>query len=619
MPKVNFYFAWVDATEVDFDPMTMAREDEDVFSFTLSGTEGDFASLEAVIKNPRVGFLAPGRKVWAWLSKSVDDAEAEPMFFGRLLGIPTNVFDTLVTINLTARPSDFAEQKAELAESLKVAPYWDDIFIKPESWDDPDVVLEGYTKMWHIDPVSHVVSVSDILVPEDGVIEFAENAFFYDSMSITLNEVPLRSIQIDAAIPWTQSGQGVLDVSYLLSYVFTIGNESRAISSFTFKGLLSSWPQAGARMGSGWVVRNGSLVDVSYTSKPAVNIPYYYDTSDIPALPQGSIMYPERIQPGSKYWGGVDGAGFDTTVSVVFAAIGWGIPNMVLDWSASREFVETVSITLRTSQQALATLADDEEVSVIKLTANKVTDLDENDNIPLGSSLKRSFVDTDRGKQAIEHLICVARANLVARSRSVLTQFQTDMLSGLPVTLRHGVKINDPRIPGGEAVGKVIAFSHQLDGSSGTAISVITFASTVGYGGSYEAADGDPIYVDDDYVEPDYQEYENEVILTTTEDVTYTPPPIAYFDDGIDFERGLTIKNAVRSCYAENKAEQQRAAIESQTGADTAGIQSILQNIPTRVHLQMIALEGGPFVTTKVIEVSDLIIPKQIDLEAPSA
>lgn len=619
MPDVKFYFAWIDQGEA-FDPDVHNREDEDVFSFNFSQREGDFASLELVIKNPRIGFLNPGRKVWAWFSASVDGAPAEPWMLGRLLGIPANVFDTLVTISLTARPIDFAEQKAALAETLKVAPFWDDIFISPDRWDDPDTVLEARTQLWHIDPVTHIVTVSDIIVPEDGVVEFGATGFFYESMSMTLNQIPARNIQITANIPWTQDAAGVVDVSrkFWENWPGSIGDGLRMISSFTFKGLLGSWPQQGARIGSGWTVRSGELKDVSYTSAREVNIPYYYDTSNIPALPQGSIMYPQRVTQG-KTWGGVDGAGFDISVQTVFAPIGWGVPRMLAEYKASRKFVETLVINLKTSQQALVTLPGDDEAILLKLNANEVTNLDENNAMPLGNTLKRSFVDTERGRAAVEHVIALGRANLAARSRSVVTAFVTDMLSGKAVNLRKGIKINDPRIPGGNAVGKCTAYSFTLDGNEGEPLATLTLASCVGYGGSYTGELGDPIYCEADYVGSDYQEYENVVVLLGTEDVTYTAPPIAYFDDGIDFERGISADIAVKYVFVDNGPVAQRAAIESNPGVDTADVQAILQAIPTRVHLKMLPMEGGPFTATKEITVSELIIPKQIDLEAPSA
>jgi hypothetical protein len=63
-----FYFAWVAASETSFDPNVHNREDEDVFGFTVEHSEGDFAGLEIEIRNPRVGLLAPARKVHAFLA-----------------------------------------------------------------------------------------------------------------------------------------------------------------------------------------------------------------------------------------------------------------------------------------------------------------------------------------------------------------------------------------------------------------------------------------------------------------------------------------------------------------------------------------------------------------------
>jgi hypothetical protein len=65
---MSFNFAWVDASETTFDPSVHNREDEDVFGFTVEHSEGDFAGLEIEIRNPRVGLLAPARKVHAFLS-----------------------------------------------------------------------------------------------------------------------------------------------------------------------------------------------------------------------------------------------------------------------------------------------------------------------------------------------------------------------------------------------------------------------------------------------------------------------------------------------------------------------------------------------------------------------
>jgi pantothenate kinase len=51
---------------------------------------------------------------------------------------------------------------------------------------------------------------------------------------------------------------------------------------------------------------------------------------------------------------------------------------------------------------------------------------------------------------------------------------------------------------------------------------------------------------------------------------------------------------------------------------DQSAISSVLQTIPTKITAQLVPMEGGPYKQEVVISVSDLIVPKQIDLEAPS-
>lgn len=619
MAGEKIFFAWVDPTETEFDPVTMQRNDDDVFSITFAQDEGDFGSLVVQIKNPRIGLLTPGRKVWAWLS-FFDGSDLFPMFFGRLLGIPSNVFDTLVTVTLTARPADFAARKEALAATMRTRPEWDDLFLSPDNWDDPDTVLEGRSVLWHIDPVTHQVTTSDVIVGEEGVVEFGDNEIWYDSLGMTLDQVPLRSITMQATLPWTQSDAGAIDISRRISQAFpeTIGGGGAIIGSYTFEGLSSSWPQAGASMGSGWTVLTGSLDDISFLYARSVFVPVFFDQSKIPPLPEGSIQYPPRYT--GKSWGGVDGAGFDINITQVYVPIGYGIPKMVVQYTAARDFAEIVTFTLNTAQQSVVTLPGEDETKVIKITANKVSDLGYDGTLPIVDVRRRSFLHTARGEEALQHLVCIARANLAIRSRVVKTTFSVPFKMAVQrgISLRKGGLIHDQRIPGGQAAGKIVSYSYSLDGGTGTPSCAVTIASAVGYGGALESAPGEPTMFEEGYITDDYQEFTNKITLLPTSDVTYTVPPFVEFDDKLDFIRGLNPQNAVKTAFVENGRNVQKAAVMGANGADQSAISAIMQNIPTRVHLRMVPMEGGPFIGNVNITVSDFIVPKQIDLEAAS-
>ena len=155
MPAGLPYFAWIDAGETVFAPEHQ-RWDEQVFSFTLQQDEGDPASLTAVVRRPRnvdgdpIGLLGPGRKIWCWFA--LDCGPGLVKFRGRLVGVPTSIFEELVTLEFVARPIDLVAQKEALAASLRVLPHYDEVVIDEARRNDPEVVLEGYTKIWHYDP-----------------------------------------------------------------------------------------------------------------------------------------------------------------------------------------------------------------------------------------------------------------------------------------------------------------------------------------------------------------------------------------------------------------------------------------------------------------------------------
>lgn len=612
----TIYFAWVDEGET-YDSGVHSRKDENVFSFTFEHSEGDFASLSAVIKNPRIGLLNPGRKVWCILSYRHVDEDGNitntPIFRGRLIGIPTNVFDTLVTLNFIARPADYSDQKVALADTLKVAPYWDPIFIAPSSWTDPDAVLEAYSALWHIDPVTLVLSLSDILVGEDGVDEIAEAEHFYDNMSVTLNQTPLRAIQVVATIPWTQSAIGNLDLTATIKGLFG----GQLATSYTMEGLIDDWPKPGSRFGSGWEVVSGSMTDVTYTI-PQIDIEDIFSwQGTVPQIPIGSVVFPLKVT-GESHWG--ETAGFNFQFELVIAQLGYGVPELTVTYTAGRDFAEVVTFTMLTDQQSIVTLPGEDEAMVLTVNANKVSDPTEDASIPIVDVRRRGFVHTTRGLLAIEHLLLLARAHLIARSRAVEIAVQCDFRTALArLSLRKNLLVHDHRLPGGEAVGKTINVVLKVDGDSGEAGGVLTIASCVGKGGAYEADPGTPSYVDNTL--DGVQEYSNQIKLATTADIAWTVPAPETFDDGIDFIRGLNAGNVIKLATLTNSAEEQEPAIlDAGDGANTdqAKISTLLQEMPTQITVQLAPMEGGPFQREVVVSVSDLIVPMQINLEAPS-
>jgi len=236
---VDFFFAWVDATDTVFDPDAFARHDENIFSQDMEHAEGQIPKLTAQVRNPRIGFIAPGRLYWAWFSYSLDGGPVLPYFFGRLVGIPTDILSEVVEMKFVARPTDYIRQKQLVAETLKVLPGYDPIFVDVTSRDDPDAILEGWSSLYHVDRITGEVSASDILLGDE-TVSFRTQDVFYDSVKMKLLQSPLRAVNVKAEVTWSQQTRGHFPVG---QWSFpTLGNDA----------FVGEWPRSGVAIGGGY-------------------------------------------------------------------------------------------------------------------------------------------------------------------------------------------------------------------------------------------------------------------------------------------------------------------------------------------------------------------------------
>lgn len=634
MPIGYFYLAWVDEGTA-FDDAVHNVMDEFVFDIKGTQAEGEFLQIDCEIKNPRIGLLNAGRKQWAWLSYHASNDVITPLLYGRVIGIPSNFFAEACTISFLAKPVDHLAQKTALAETLKVEPFWDPIFLTKEAAEDPDTVLESRAAHWHIDPITHEVTISSVFNGEDGTIELTADDYFDDSMSITLEQIPATTIVINASVDWDQSfvvpGIDVMPAFYNLFRSDTDGSNTifsdTLIKSFTMKGLISGWPKDGANIGGGWIVQQGVLENVGFTMAPATELPHWLTANpedpfhDLPLpapLPVGSIFFAPKIS--GKFWSG-ETAGFNTNYEQVFLPLGYGKPTLRISCDQLREYRELLTITLRTSVQSIVTEPGEEDRIVMEINGNKVSDLI-GDEVPIGDTRRRKFFATERGIKGIKYLLCVARAQMAIKARSVHIEVDVPFETGLEATLRKNLLIHNPRLPGGQAVGKIINKAYSVNGDNGQAIATLTMACLIGKGEvGYTASVGTPTYGSTDYMGPDYQQFNSVVSLIdpTVNELAFTVDEYVPQDDGLD-PMFLKLRDIVVDASIQNQSADQRAQI---TGAgiigtivDNAQVSEILQDFYTQFSVELKNAKAGPFESFVTITVEDLVLPRQINLEA---
>lgn len=699
MARGQNYFAWVDAGTPWSE--ALLRFDESVFSFSVSQEEGGAASLIVQVRNPRVGPLnvGSGRKLWAWFAH--DCGGMLHKTFGRLVGIPQSMVGDLVTFEFAARPSNYETLKAALAESLKVLPYYDRAFIDPNrEEDDVDAVLEAYTKIWHVDRETHDVTVSDEISGEDGTIILNPGDMLFDGLVMRIPTSPIARVNVNATFNWTQtsSGGGIDLARYITDnwpHLSGVGGFPYIISSYTFGA--NSWPKAGTTIGDGWVVTFSSttpLADLTLRhhseagkliSNPAsqaftpesemgfgsgtkvemeTSLSFDYIGGgldpDRPS-PAGSIRYPKIITQDSvqvKFAeipeGGLGATGteqvqrnrnYSDTITVV--PLLETFVQMHIGFQAGRPFQERVRFTVIADVQPVLTEPED-DMAVILPDLNSV-DLskelsDASDGeVPIGDARSRSYIALERGQESLRYLLALARATLLKRARCVEITV-APLPDFMPhVTLRKNLFVVDDRIPGGEALGKITAYSLALDGETGRLECSVKMQCCVGRGGSHTFTAGEPLYVDSDYVDDDYQEFsDQQLALDAAQDVGFTVPLFAADDDGLNFFSDIDIEDIIeeelvvlfdpatqalhlggQNPYSTinlpppssipgvgSPSERNQQAVNERNQS----LQNTLEQIQTQIRFKLKPMSEA-FDTDYDVAVTNLLLPKHIDLE----
>ncbi|MEK9752503.1 MAG: hypothetical protein VW338_04730 [Rhodospirillaceae bacterium] len=584
----GFYFAWCDEGE-PFSESAHAVDDLGVIAFEILHNEGDFAALTVEVKNPGTGLLAAGRQQWLWAASIEESPGVVPIFHGRLVAVPEDSQDEVVRLTFTAKPATWSADRAALAETLKVAPYWDAVFVEESKRTGADAVLDARPAHWHVDRVSHAVTISDILAGEAGVIDLGGD-YFLDSLRIGFGQVPGRRARVEASVYWDQRGQGEVNLTAALYKASrAAGGPAYGVSTYTGAGLASDWPEKGQSIGSGWSVAANTL-----RRGDGVWLPVEVTTI---IMTNGTTAHFPKWRFGADFR-----VAYDVT----------------------RSKSEKLVFTLEADVQALrAEPGEDEVIEITVASSDVAAAIDPADTanpdgaLPIGDPSARAYFTTERGRDSLAYLIALARAELLRRARAVEITFETTWENGLDLSCRHSVRIVDPRLPGGEATGKVVGYALTADGDSGIIKTRVKLGCSIGRGGSVVAVPGTPSYVEEGYVEAGYQFYDGAtVLLPSAGDVTYEDYADQLpADDGVDFGQ-MTADTIVEQFIMINGESAQRSVLEAFPIDDIASAMAALDQVYSEFLLELTPLAGGPFATDYAITVSDLVIPKTIDLEA---
>ena len=300
---------------------------------------------------------------------------------------------------------------------------------------------------------------------------------------------------------------------------------------------------------------------------------------------------------------------------------------LVAGYDAERSRTETLQVTLNADVQRLTSEPATEDT--ITLESNDVsepvdevdTDSDATDptgsgaGTPIGDVRRPSYFKTDRGHASAEYVLALGGTIMLRRARAVELSFRTAFDAALDVTLRKEINpLTHRLLPGGVASGKVIA--TRMAYSADEHHAEITIGCCVGRGGTLEANAGQPIYVDDDYVEEDYQARTGEQRLVLPNLLYSSYDDAEIVDDGYNFLSPVTAEQALIGIEIENGPDVQKEAF---AGTRFAGSQDEVVNklngLATVICVELKPVTAGPFDNILELDVETMLLPRSIDLE----
>lgn len=643
--------AWVGSIDTVFDPAVHGRTDLRATQYSFTQQEGGVLKLTVTCENLGIGIMAPGRDQYLLVSWADEGENLRLAFRGVANSMPANLAENLITLDFLAQPDDFDEKLLAFARTLVARPYVDEL-ISGSIADitDPAVVLEARSELFHIDPVTHEITLSDI-IDYDRLVDLGPH-YVRDSMAPALIMPPVREASLNIVGEWTQEAEGEVDIASRV-------NSGAGPNGRPTLTDVSSIGESGDLDNSGWTV--GDVVQADSTSRFTSR--KYLDG-------RYEIVLHQRRR-------GFDGQGnpyYDSWVRTRYGQMPLAMwhyraVEFPMAYSYRQPRREILKVTATADVQDVRAFGFEEEelddISLNSLTEDATTPAWEEDtdylagdkvifrdkawkcqsahtsgptfqgllsewqdypvnllkpymyrwvqttkDVALKEKRSFSFFETDRGRQVAEHGLLRVRAFLRKRLRAISVTFRARWEDLHHITLRDGVRIQHHFFPGGWVQGKVIAFTKVWSGEGRVRYVEVTIGVSVANGVAGTIEDGGELYS---------EAFATGYAWSDTEGVGYDVGDMRYTMSGERIQKPVNpylLSQPSYACVAVNWrntiSDQLRVAAASQVGFGNA-VEAVAA-VPTAYQIQMRSLSAKS-VIERDITVTGSTVTSRKDVE----
>ena len=645
---MHFTATWVKDDAV-FDQYSHYENTEVLLNLEICEQEGQYPWARALIKNPRCGLYNQKRYRRIFIMVQQQDNLPLLLFDGYVMSAPLALTGEAIEVIFVAQPRDATQQRQQLQQQLKVAPYWDTLYVPPEKVDDIVEILDARSALLYWSRTGEPLRLTDIFWGSQRVNRPLN--IFRDRFTIHLNRTILTAIHVHVTATWTQHYRGRTNISYHLRRLFPGG----LINTLTPKSLQDKWwqPHSSLKHSHYWI-------EESYLQPilaPATGVLGLYPQTS----PQIMLSPYDPLNKTRKPFG-------------VALKRQWFRSKLVLGWSYRQKRVEHIKFTLqqRTQSHDNQGQAADHHIRTLNLHLQSLdsashhrasswqrqtlyckddrighqgqhfkalkdhlsntkfsTDLGlwQSENIISADhhNYQASFFNTTRGLEAVDHALAIARAHLAASARALEIKVEAPFHDVMTLTCDHSIRVDDERLPGGHAWGKVKALRLIVDGESGILKGQLTLGCSIGLDDAQQEqiestklkGQGRHDYCPEDYYEP--------FVISAHE--KEQPPTMRGYDDyrqqtpegGILYPDAMTSHDLIEVIKVINGPEEQQHALQQGQYPHSHNIKSLLQRYQTEIVIRLRDLHPQPKLEhTIYVTTTPWSAPQQINLCAPS-
>ncbi len=544
---MSIHFSWT-INEKELDEKKN-EQDLKVFQLIISQREGEVAIAKLQIL---MSEAFKKKKGYGHIVYQDKNGENHLLFKGKQIGFPRKMNKGLAEIELSAEPDDAFEQLNKLADTLKVPPYFDVLFVKKDD-NNPVNVLEARSDLFHWDRATGRLSLSNLFQGSKTVD--VSKVILANSLKLKLGDTPLDSISITLSAEWVQNAEGEVNIYPKIAAQFPKGR----MNTLTPSGLIAEWPKVGDKIGpalsrkqSGYQVVQSNLREIT---------PLFTGVLDI-----HPTLTPEiHVKRDGK-------------IKSLRLKRSWLKGDLHLHWHYLQKRRENLTFTLHHANQLKGKIRPRHKHLDIQLQS-----VDE----CLPNQGCSSFFITKRGHDALCYAIEMAKAYLAGSSRCIEVEFMIPFENAIQLTLDTSVLIQSSLIPGGKLIGKVVEYrlvQKCLDGYGWVRLAV-----SVGH--VVESIDG---VNERDIYGQDYVEDKFSSSHTTTSGITYVTYDHQQPTEGILYPQNLSLHDLVQRVDVKGHAEEQIDFLLENEHPKCDDALRLLNQMPTVVDVKLLDLRTQP-------------------------